>query len=230
MNNPPRILIVEDSDDNRRLLSIYLSREGYAVVEACDGVEALEAATQSSFDLICSDVQMPRMDGYMLCRQLKGNPQTEMVPIILLTAIHTSVQNTLEGLHVGANDFISRPFRQSELLARVQTQLRIKELQDRLVEAERVATAGRMAVTMAHEINNPLLGILGFVELLQHRLDQGLLTEEEVRSALPRIHQNAEHIRDVLGQLRDMSKPAIYTYAPGLEGFALGQGEDGPAR
>jgi CheY-like chemotaxis protein len=228
MNKPPRILVVEDNDDNRHLLTIYLGREGYKVVEARNGVEALEATERGSFDLICSDVQMPRMDGYTLCRRLKGNPQTETIPIILITAIHTSVENTLEGLHVGANDFISRPFRQSELLARVQTQLRIKELQDRLVEAERVATVGRMAVTMAHEINNPLVGILGFVELLLGRLDQSQLTEEEIRSALSRVYQNAEHIRDVLGQLRAMSKAEVYTYATGLEGFALEQQEDDP--
>jgi len=226
MNKPPRILVVEDSDDNRRLLSIYLGREGYEVVEARDGVEALEATARSAFDLICSDVQMPRMDGYTLCRQLKENPLTGTIPIILITAIHTSVENTLQGLHVGANDFISRPFRQSELLARVQTQLRIKELQDGLVEAERVATAGRMAVTMAHEINNPLVGILGFVELLQGHLDQGTLTEEELRSALPRIYQNAQQVRDVLGRLRAMSKAEVYTYATGLEGFSLAQGEE----
>lgn len=221
MNKPPRILVVEDSDDNRRLLSIYLGREGYEVIEACDGVEGLESALRLSFDLICSDVQMPRMDGYTLCRQLKENPQTERVPIILITAVHTSVENTLQGLHVGANDFVSRPFRQSELLARVQTQLRIKELQDRLVDAERVATVGRMAVTMAHEINNPLVGILGFVELIQQQLEQGQLTTDDLRAALPRIRASAEHIRDVLSRLRDMSKAEVYAYATGLEGFTL---------
>lgn len=225
MNKPPRILVVEDSDDSRRLLSIYLRREGYQVVEARDGVEALESVAQDAFDLICSDVQMPRMDGYDLCRQLKKDTRTETIPIILITAVYTSVQDTLEGLHVGANDFLSRPFRQSELLARVRTQLRIKELQDGLVEAERVATAGRMAVTMAHEINNPLVGILGFVELLLRQLDQGQVTAEELRAALPRIQRNAQQIRDVVGRLRAMARPQVYAYAEGLEGFALEEGD-----
>jgi len=228
MSDPARILVVEDNDDNRRLLCIYLEREGYQVVGAHDGVEALEQAVAEPFDLVCSDVQMPRMDGYTLCRRLKEDSATERTPIILITAVHTSVEDTLEGLHVGANDFISRPFRQSELLARVRTQLRIKELQDHLVQAERVATVGRMAVTMAHEINNPLSGILGYVEFLLGQLEKGAVAEEVVRSALPRIHQNALQIRDVLTRLRDMSRPAIYEYAAGLEGFTLAGDEEPP--
>jgi CheY-like chemotaxis protein len=225
MERQVRILVVEDNEDNRRLLRIYLSREGYQVSEAHDGVEALEKAQNESFDLICSDVQMPRMDGYVLCHKLKENPQTERTPVILITAIHTSVEDTLEGLHLGANDFISRPFRQSELLARVQTQLRIKELQDRLVQAERVATVGRMAVTMAHEINNPLAGIIGYVELVLSQLPRGDISAEELRSSLERVQQDALQIRDVLSRLRDMSRPEVYEYAPGLEGISL-EGED----
>ncbi len=221
MNKPPRILVVEDNDDNRRLLGIYLGREGYQVVEARDGIEALERAQAEPFDLVCSDVQMPRMDGYTLCRRLKENPATAGVPIILITAVHTSVEDTLEGLQVGANDFISRPFRQSELLARVRTQLRIKELLENLVQAERVATVGRMAVTMAHEINNPLSGILGYVELLLNQLEQGAIEEEVARAALPRIHENALRIRTVLNCLRDIPHPTLYEYAAGLEGITL---------
>lgn len=217
-----RILVVEDNEDNRRLLCIYLNREGHETVEARDGVEALAKALAEPFDLVISDIQMPRMDGYVLCRQLKENPRTERVPIILITAVYTSLEATLEGLHRGANDFISRPFRQSELLARVQTQLRIKELQDRLVQAERVVTVGRMAVTMAHEINNPLLGILGHVEMLLRELQQRRpLDEDELRASLERVQQDALRIRDVLNLLREASRPEVYEYAPGLEGISL---------
>lgn len=229
MNKPVRILVVEDNDDNRRLLSIYLSREEYQVVEARDGVEALERALAEPFDLICSDVQMPRMDGYTLCRRLKENPVTGGVPIILITAVRTSVEDTLEGLQVGANDFISRPFRQSELLARVRTQLRIKELQEHLVQVERAATVGRMAVTMAHEINNPLAAILGYVEFLLGQVERGEIDKEAMQSALPRIQHNALQIRDVLNRLRDASRPAVYQYAAGLEGIALPGDEQQPS-
>jgi len=227
MIKQPRILVVEDNEDNRQLLCIYLGREGYEVVAVRDGQEALAQALAESFDLIISDVQMPRMDGYALCRQLKENPQTEHVPVILITAVHTSVQDTLEGLHLGANDFISRPFRQSELLARVKTQLRIKELQDRLVQAERVATVGRMAVTMAHEISNPLAGILGYVELLLARVKKDLPEHGELLSSLQRVHEDALRIRDVLNRLRDLSHAEVYQYAPGLEGIYLEEDEHG---
>ncbi len=227
MTKQARILVVEDNEDNRTLLRIYLSREGYTVVEARDGQEALQKALAEPFDLILSDVQMPRMDGYTLCRRLKEDPLTEQTPVILMTAVYTSLEDTLEGLYLGANDFISRPFRQSELLARVQTHLRIKELQDRLVQAERVATVGRMAVTMAHEISNPLAGILGYVELLLSESEQEGLDCEELRGTLERVHDDALKIRDVLRQLREISRPGVYRYAPGLEGISLDE-EAGP--
>jgi DNA-binding response OmpR family regulator len=226
-----RILVVEDNEDNRHLLSIYLTREGYEVLEARDGEEARAVALAESPDLVVSDVQMPRMDGYTLCRQLKENPQTELIPVILITAVHTSLEDTLEGLHQGANDFISRPFRRSELLARVRTQVRIKELQDRLVQAERVATIARMTVTMAHEINNPLVGILGHVELLLQELGREPVVEEELRFSLARVQRDALQIRDVLNRLREISRPEVYEYAPGLEGISLderdGEGKGG---
>lgn len=223
MDKRARILVVEDSEDNRRLLGIYLRREGYEVVEAVDGQEAMEKIMAEPFDLVCSDVQMPRMDGYELCRRLKGNPETEQIPVVLITAVHTSVEDTLEGLQIGANDFLSRPFRQSELLARVRTQLRIKDLRDRLVQAERVVTVSRTAVTMAHEINNPLTGILGYVELLLGQLEQGPVPPEEVRATLLQVRQDALQIRDVLNRLRDVTRAEVYQYAPGLEGIVLGE-------
>jgi two-component system sensor histidine kinase/response regulator len=223
MNRPKkaRILVAEDNDDNRRLLSIYLTREGYEVIEARDGVEALDKAHAEMPDLVLSDVQMPGLDGYSLCWQLKQDPETERIPVILITAVYTSLEDTLKGLHQGANDFISRPFRQSELLARVQTQLRIKELQDRLVQAERASTVVRMAVTLAHEISNPLSGILGYAEVLLREFDQDTLSRERLRVALERIREAATQIRSVLEQLRNLPQPEVYTYAPGLEGISL---------
>ncbi len=220
-NKRARILVAEDNEDNRRLLSIYLSREGYEVIEACDGTEAMEKALAETPDLVLSDVQMPGLDGYSLCHQLKQNPETERIPVILITAVHTSLEDTLHGLRLGANDFISRPFRQSELLARVQTQLRIKELQDRLVQAERVSTVARMAVTLAHEISNPLSGILGYAEVLLRELEQDALTSERLRTSLERIREAATQIRSVLEQLRNLPQPEVYEYAPGLEGISL---------
>lgn len=222
-----RVLVVEDNPDNRRLLSIYLEREGYEVLEACDGVEGWSTALTEPLDLIISDIHMPRMDGYALCQRLKGDPRTEQIPVILTTAVHTSPQDTLEGLDRGANDFLRRPFRQSELLARVRTQLRIKELQDSLVRAERVATIGRMVATMAHEVNNPLLAILGHVEVTLRELEQDKIAESELRRSLNRIRDAAMRIRDVVSRLREVSHPDIYEYAPGLEGISL-QGDEGP--
>ncbi|MGC8874616.1 MAG: response regulator [Chloroflexia bacterium] len=220
-NRKARILVVEDNDDNRRLLSIYLNREGYEVIEACNGAEALEKVLAERPDLVLSDVQMPGTDGYSLCQQLKQNPDTERIPVILITAVYTSLEDTLQGLRLGANDFISRPFRQSELLVRVQTQLRIKELQDRLVHMERASTVARMAVTLAHEISNPLSGILGYAEALLREMEQDVVRPERLRTSLQRIREDAMQIRNVLQQLRNLPHAEAYEYAPGLEGISL---------
>ncbi|MBN1484247.1 MAG: response regulator [Chloroflexia bacterium] len=221
-----RILVVEDNEDNRQLLRIYMTREGYEVTVAADGQEALEVALAQSLDLIISDVQMPRMDGYSLCQRLKQDPRTERIPLILITSVHTTLEDTLEGLRRGANDFISRPFRQSELLARARTQLRIKELQDRLIQAERAATIGRMAVTLAHEINNPLTGILGYVEVLLHEMKRGQVYADRLELSLQRIQEDALRVRDVLRKLREIPTPETYEYAPGLEGIVLEEDGD----
>ncbi len=226
--NKKRILLVEDNDDNRQLLRIYLTREGYEVLEAADGVEALEIIRESPPDLVISDVQMPRMDGYTLCERLRQDAETEQLPIILITALYTSMEDILEGLHRGANDFLRSPFRQSELLARVQTQLRIKELQDRLVQAERAATVGQMTVTVAHEINNPLTGILGHVEILLREMEQGTFSLGHLRESLRSIRADALRIRDVLQLLRGASDREPYPYAPGLRGIPLDRPEGEP--
>lgn len=131
--NPERskILVVDDIPLNRKLQKTYLESVGYQVIIAQDGVEALQRIGEESPDLILLDIMMPNMNGFQVCRRLKGSENTRFVPIILVTALN-EIEDKVKGIEAGADDFISKPFNKLELLARVKSLLRIKHLHDEL--------------------------------------------------------------------------------------------------
>lgn len=120
----PVILLVEDNPDMRAFIVSYLS--DYAVVEACDGIEGLEKATEHIPDLILCDVMMPRMDGYTVCKHLRADEKTSHIPIIMLTA-KSSRESRIEGLETGANDYLNKPFDAQELLLKVANAIRNRQ-------------------------------------------------------------------------------------------------------
>ena len=129
----PLILAVDDEPANLALLQKLLRHQGYDVVEAFDGPSALEAVTAHRPDLVCLDVMMPGMDGVEVCQRLRRQPEHVGLPILLLTALNRPEDKT-RGLEAGANDFLSKPFDESELSARLRSLLRTKALQDRLAD------------------------------------------------------------------------------------------------
>jgi adenylate cyclase len=133
VRDPPRILIVDDNENNRAIIAARLGTQGYATAEACDGVEALEAVCRDPPDLILLDVSMPRMDGLEACRRLRSDPNVGFVPIILVTA-RTDSKDVVAGLEAGADEYLTKPVDQQALVARVRSMLRIKELHDRTRE------------------------------------------------------------------------------------------------
>lgn len=128
VSGEPRILVVEDDPDIRMILRAVLQREGYAVLTAADGEEGLRAVEAFVPDLILLDVMMPKMDGRQLCRTVKGNLRTSQIPIIMLTAMGEADDKIL-GLDLGANDYITKPYEQRELLMRVRNLLDWGKLQ-----------------------------------------------------------------------------------------------------
>lgn len=123
-----KILIVDDTPQNLRLLDAVLTSRGYLVVSASSGVEALEKAASEHPDLILLDIMMPGIDGYEVCRQLRSAPETHMLPVVMITA--SEDQEKVKAIESGADDFIHKPFNQAELLARVRSLLRVKEYHD----------------------------------------------------------------------------------------------------
>jgi class 3 adenylate cyclase len=128
MDRQPKILAVDDTPHNIRLLEAVLAPRGYAIVPAGNGMEALEKVATERPDLILLDVVMPGMDGYEVCRRLRDDPATHLLPVVMVTA--SGDQEKVRAIEAGADDFILKPFNHAELLARVKSLLRIKEYYD----------------------------------------------------------------------------------------------------
>jgi sigma-B regulation protein RsbU (phosphoserine phosphatase) len=131
-----RILIVDDNQINRRVLIGMLDRKRYRLLSAADGAEALAIARNEPPDLILLDIMMPGKDGYEVCAELKADPRTERVPVIFLSAL-SETADKIKGLELGAVDYITKPFDQGEVLARVRCQLKIQRLSSEVLRANR---------------------------------------------------------------------------------------------
>ncbi len=129
MRMPAKILVVDDTPKNVKLLADLLTVKGYAVVTAASGREALAQVEAERPDLVLLDVVMPEMSGYEVCRKIRETPATEILPVVMVTALDPS-EERVKGLEAGADDFLTKPINQAELLARVRSLLRIKKLYD----------------------------------------------------------------------------------------------------
>src|SRR5918996_3254396 len=114
MRQPGTVLVVDDLDDTRDLVTELLTRAGYTVLAAADGAEALAAIERALPDLVLSDVMMPNINGFELCRRLKADATTRLIPVVLVTALNER-QDRLEGITAGADDFLTKPFDSTEL-------------------------------------------------------------------------------------------------------------------
>ncbi|TAN43659.1 MAG: response regulator [Nitrospirae bacterium] len=126
-----RILCVDDEVKNLKLLEALLVPEGYEMIEAKDGKEALSKIRKDRIDLILLDVMMPEMDGFELCKEIKGNKKYRNIPVVMITAL-TAKADRIKGIEAGAEEFLSKPFDQGEVIARVKMLLRVKDLNDKL--------------------------------------------------------------------------------------------------
>ena len=131
------ILVADDHASNRELLEELLGSRGFDVISVPDGEAACEKLATTPVDLVLLDVMMPRMTGFEVCEKIKTNPETYLIPVILITAL-SGKQDRIDGIKAGADDFLTRPVDRSELLARVGSLLRLKFRTDELERAESV--------------------------------------------------------------------------------------------
>ncbi len=134
---PPRVLIVDDEPLNLQLLEALLGPLNYEVIRASNGPDALHLVARAEVDLVLLDVMMPGMDGFEVCRRIKQNDMTRLIPVVLLTGMD-SMDARLAGIEAGADDFLTKPPNRAELLARTRSLIRVKSLNDKLTSIENV--------------------------------------------------------------------------------------------
>ena len=199
-----KILVVDDQPINVQLLKRKLEREKLDVLTANNGLEALEQVRVHKPDLILLDLMMPDMDGIEVCQRLQASSETRSIPVIFVTARSTK-ESKLEGLNVGAVDYITKPIDLDETVARVHTQLRFAainrenlELQRRLEESRRAATIGAVAQGIAHNLNNLLGVVIGYLDLIKIGYDKPAV-----------VKKNAQNVDDavqrIVGIVRQLS-------------------------
>ncbi len=207
--NGRQLLIVEDNADMREFIAFELQGD-YRVIKAANGMEGLRIVAEQLPDLIVSDVMMPEMDGYQLCREIRKDARTMHIPIILLTA-RVDMAMKIEGLEHGADDYLTKPFNAQELRAKIKSLLEqrrlereiqqrnealeaaleeLKSTQAQLVQSEKMAGLGMLVAGMAHEINNPINFAKNSLSILQRAWD-------DLKPLLPHDHAEAQAIEAV---------------------------------
>src|SRR6266852_4820106 len=139
------ILVADDNELNRELLSSLLAPEGYQVICVTDGQQALDQVSSDSIDLALLDVVMPRKTGFDVCLAIKAKPETRLIPVLLLTSLNSD-DDRIRGIMCGADDFLSKPVNKHELLARVHSLLRLKQFTDELDNAEAVLSSLALSI------------------------------------------------------------------------------------
>ncbi|TVQ26065.1 MAG: hybrid sensor histidine kinase/response regulator [Spirochaetaceae bacterium] len=181
-----RLLIVDDNSANLGVLYNHLDRKGYRVLVAQDGKAVIPLVEDETPDLILLDVMLPDISGFEICRRLKENPVTRDVPVIFISAL-ASTEDKIEGFRAGGVDYITKPFQQDEVLARVEAHLTIKKQREMLAELN--ATKDRFFSIIAHDLRGPFTGFLGASRLLEESAEE--LDIETLRKIASELHRSA---------------------------------------
>jgi signal transduction histidine kinase len=204
-----RILLADDNADMREYVRRLLAGR-YEVTTVADGEEALATALQQPFDLVLTDVMMPKLDGFGLLRELRADERTRDLPVIMLSA-RAGEEARVEGLTAGADDYLIKPFSARELLARVESNLKLQQLRRESLRREQTLRqeaeeANRLKdeflATISHELRTPLNHMLGWIVMLR----SGRLAPDKVTEALATIERNARAQNRLIEDLLDVSR------------------------
>ena len=207
-----KILLIDDDQSTLQVLSEKLRLAGHETIIAQGGREGVEKAKRELPQLIVTDVMMPEVSGYDVTRAIRESEDLKNIPIIMLTA-HSRVEELARGLDQGADDYVVKPFKLRELLARVNALLRMRELQSKVMETERLKALLEMAGAAAHEINQPLTVIMGYADLIRGKMSRQDPHFEHIQS----IYENASRINQIIKKLLAIRRYESKTYVGGVK-------------
>lgn len=212
---PAKVLIVDDKKENIDLVAYFLKSQNYKIYSAYDGTEALKIVENEQPDIILLDILLPKMDGFQVCERLKKDRKTQFIPIIMITALR-ELKDKIRSLEVGADDFISKPFENVELLTRVKSLLRIKRYHDELqlknAELEQKNKAllrldrfkEELSHHIVHDMKNPLFVIQGNLQMMAMALEQA--NTSGLRKYVDRIDRSTQNLLRMVLNLIDITK------------------------
>jgi len=201
MEKKRTILIVDDSPTIRSILLVMLNGNGFTVKTASSGAEALAAAKKSPPDLLLLDIEMPGMDGFETCRRFSSSETLSKIPILFLSSFD-DVGKKVKAFQAGGVDYISKPVQKEELVARVETHLELKHLQEELYK--KISDTERLIHILCHDVSNPLTCITGWAEMLVD--DKRVGKDKQLSYRMKRILQSAIQASDIIDHVREMEK------------------------
>lgn len=211
-----KILVIDDLPENVFMLQDRLEREGFEIITAYDGKTGLEKSLSENPDLVLLDVMMPEMNGIEVCRKLVNNSKTSQIPIILVTG-KAGAEDTKEGLEAGAFDYVKKPFNRTELLARINSALKLSETQKMLIEVEQKNTFSATVVTANHKIKQPLTLLSLSSAAIKRELSKETISKEAILKRLEYVDTAVKEINDVLNQLNLIKKPVFSDYVKNIK-------------
>jgi PleD family two-component response regulator len=204
------ILIVDDVPRNIQVLVNILREKDYKISVALGGKKALEMVDIFLPDLILLDIVMPQPDGFHICRKLKASPKTKDIPVIFLSA-KAGTEDIVKGFELGAVDYVTKPFKKAELLARINTHLALRKAREEIIRLEQKNAALAVAVTANHTINQPLTVLQGNFELFLGSIEKNLLTKKQ-QHFLDRMKDSIERIKTFLLEMTDSTSIHFENY------------------
>ncbi len=208
----PTILVVDDQEPNVQLVCGFLLEEGYEVVPASSGPQALERLASQLPDLILMDVLMPGMDGFALCERVRLIPSCAAIPVIFLSAADES-EFIVRALESGGVDYITKPFRKAELIARVRTHLALKTSRDKM--ASLLSEKDELMAMLAHDLKNPLTSISLGIQALQSKAEPEAAFVDRVCGTIEStVTRMKDSIESLLTQKADERAEFPLTFQP----------------
>lgn len=190
-----KVLVIDDTSDIRTIIAESLKMHGFSALMAGDGQSGIATAKEELPDLIICDINMPSMDGYATLQALREDDRTATIPFIFLTGA-TDKLNMRRGMEMGADDYLTKPFTQKELLAAVNTRLEKKAEEKRQSEKKLNELRGNITLALPHELRTPLNGILGLASLLVE--DHATISKEELLESARYIQQSALRLHHLI--------------------------------